>query len=150
MYATRKFRTIHIHINNTQKYIISNNTRWRSWLRHCATTRKVTGSIPDDNPTSCTMALESTQPLREMSTRNICPRGGLWWVVDKAAGAQGWQTTPSGSDCLEIWEPQPSRTLTAVFYLFLKWDLCQVDSISIYLFIYLAGCTMFPHLPAPI
>jgi len=22
-------------------------TRWRSWLRHCATTRKVTGSIPD-------------------------------------------------------------------------------------------------------
>ena len=22
-------------------------TRWRSWLRHCATSRKVTGSIPD-------------------------------------------------------------------------------------------------------
>ena len=21
-------------------------TRWRSWLRHCATSRKVTGSIP--------------------------------------------------------------------------------------------------------
>ena len=23
-------------------------TRWRSWLRHCATSRKVMGSIPDD------------------------------------------------------------------------------------------------------
>ena len=23
-------------------------TRWRSWLRHCATSRKVAGSIPDD------------------------------------------------------------------------------------------------------
>ena len=22
-------------------------TRWYSWLRHCATSRKVTGSIPD-------------------------------------------------------------------------------------------------------
>ena len=22
-------------------------TRWRSWLRHCATNRKVAGSIPD-------------------------------------------------------------------------------------------------------
>ena len=24
------------------------STRWRSWLRHCATSRKVAGSIPDD------------------------------------------------------------------------------------------------------
>ena len=24
------------------------STRWRSWLRHCATSREVTGSIPDD------------------------------------------------------------------------------------------------------
>jgi hypothetical protein len=23
------------------------DTRWRSWLRHCATSRKVAGSIPD-------------------------------------------------------------------------------------------------------
>jgi hypothetical protein len=22
-------------------------TRWRSWLRHCATSRKVAGSVPD-------------------------------------------------------------------------------------------------------
>jgi hypothetical protein len=48
-------------------------------LRHYATSRKVAGSIPDEvvglfnlpNPSSRTMALESTQPLTEMSTRNL-------------------------------------------------------------------------------
>jgi hypothetical protein len=50
----------------------------RSWLRHYATSRKVAGSIPDvigffiwPNPSSRTMALRSTQPLTEMSTRNL-------------------------------------------------------------------------------
>ena len=63
-------------------------TRWRSWLRHCATGRKVAGVVPDGateifhwhNPSGGTMALGLTQPLTEMSTRNIS-----WWV--KAAGA---------------------------------------------------------------
>ena len=49
------------------------------WLRHYATNRQVTGSILDGvigifqwhNPTSHTMALGSTQPLTEMSTRCI-------------------------------------------------------------------------------
>jgi hypothetical protein len=48
-------------------------------LRHRATSLKVTGSIPDGvfrifhlhNPTGRTMALGLTQPLTEMSTRNI-------------------------------------------------------------------------------
>jgi hypothetical protein len=48
-------------------------------LRHCATNRKVAGSIPDGvigifhlhNPSGRTMALGSTQPLIEMSTRSI-------------------------------------------------------------------------------
>jgi len=52
---------------------------WRSWLRHCATSRKVAGSIPDGvirifhlhNSSGRTMALGLTQPLTEMSTRNI-------------------------------------------------------------------------------
>jgi hypothetical protein len=64
---------------------------WRSWLRHCATSQKVKGLIPDGvtgifhwhNPYSCTTALRLTQPLTEMSTRNIS------WSV-KAASAQGW------------------------------------------------------------
>jgi hypothetical protein len=40
--------------------------RWRIWLRHCAKSWKVAGSIPDG-----VIALGLTQPLREMSTRNI-------------------------------------------------------------------------------
>jgi len=49
------------------------------WLRCCATNRKVPGSIPDcvigifhlHNPSDRNMALESTQPVTEMSTRSI-------------------------------------------------------------------------------
>jgi hypothetical protein len=49
------------------------------WLRYCATNRKVAGSIPDPligifhshNPSDRTMALGSTQPLTEMSTREF-------------------------------------------------------------------------------
>jgi hypothetical protein len=49
------------------------------WLRYCATNQKFAGSIPDGvigifylhNPSNRTMALGSTQPLTEMSTRSI-------------------------------------------------------------------------------
>ena len=59
--------------------VCSGGTRWRSWLRHCPTSRKVAGSIPDyvivifqwHNPSGRAMALGLTQPLTEMSTRNI-------------------------------------------------------------------------------
>ena len=33
--------------HNTEGYSCKRGTRWRSWLRHCATNRKVAGSIPD-------------------------------------------------------------------------------------------------------
>ena len=63
-------------------------TWWRSWLRHCATSQKVTGSIPEGvigifhshNHSGCIMALGLAQPLTDMSTRHIS------WGV-KAAGA---------------------------------------------------------------
>ena len=66
--------------------------RWHSWLRHCATSRKVVGSIPDGvigifhwhNPSGRTVAPGSTQPLTEMRTRNIS------WGL-KAASVWGWQ-----------------------------------------------------------
>jgi hypothetical protein len=53
--------------------------RERSWLRNYATSRKVACSVPDviiqfmnwSNPSSRTMILGSTQPLTEMSTRNL-------------------------------------------------------------------------------
>ena len=67
-------------------------TRWRSWFRQCAKSRKVAGSNPHGfigifhwyNPSGRTMALGLTQPLTEMSTRNIS------WGV-KAAGVCDWQ-----------------------------------------------------------
>jgi len=60
------------------------------WLRHCATSRKVAGSIPDcvigifkgHYPFGRTKALGLTQPLTEMSTRIIS------WGV-KVAGVYG-------------------------------------------------------------
>ena len=63
--------------------------RWRSWLRHYATNRQVAGSIPYGvtgifqwhNPSGRTMALGSTQPLTEMSTRCIYWGGKGGWCV---------------------------------------------------------------------
>ena len=88
---------------------------WRSWLRHCATSRKVAGSIPDGvigiyhghNPSDRTMTLGSTQPLTEMSTRNISwgSKGG--WLVGLTT------LSPSCADCLQIWEPHPPGTFRA-------------------------------------
>jgi hypothetical protein len=51
----------------------------RSWLRQYVTSRKILGSFPDEaigffnscSPSSRTVALGSTQPLTEMSTRNL-------------------------------------------------------------------------------
>jgi hypothetical protein len=53
-------------------------------LRHYATSQKVAGLIPSEfigflnwpNHSICTMALGLTQPLTEMSTRNL-PGGGV-------------------------------------------------------------------------
>jgi len=44
------------------------DTRWFSWLRHCAESRKVAVSIDTILPAA---ALGSAQPLTEMDTRNI-------------------------------------------------------------------------------
>ena len=83
---------------------------WRSWLRHCAISRKVAVSIPDvvigifhwHNPNGRTMALRLTHPLTEMTTR-----GG------KGGRCVEPPLLPSCADCLEIWEPQPPGTLWA-------------------------------------
>jgi hypothetical protein len=54
--------------------ILGGARRQHSWMRHYAMSQKVVGSSPDEvdffNLPS-TMALRSTQPLTEMSTRNL-------------------------------------------------------------------------------
>jgi hypothetical protein len=59
------------------------------------------------------MALGSTQPLTQMSTRNIS-----WGKGGRCVGLT--TLTPSCSDYLKIWEPQPPGTLRACQGL--KWD----------------------------
>jgi len=63
-------------ILNTQQ-LCSWGTQRRGWLSHCATSRKVAGSIPDGvtgifhghNPPSHTMALGLTQPLSNQGVK---------------------------------------------------------------------------------
>jgi len=59
------------------------------------------------NPSGRTMALGLTQPLTEMSTRNISWGG----KGDRCVGLT--TLPPSCAECLEIWEPQPPGTLRA-------------------------------------
>jgi hypothetical protein len=83
------------------------------WFRHYATRRKVMGSIPYEvigffnwsNLSSHTMALGSTQPQREMSTRNL--PGGKGRQVRKVDDL----TAVCEPIFYKIWEPWCLRTL---------------------------------------
>jgi hypothetical protein len=84
---------------NKEMFNVRGGTRWRSWLRHCSTSRKVAGSFP-------MVSLEFIM--------------ALWpWVPGIFPGGKGGRwvglTTlpPSCAGCLEIWEPQPPGTLRA-------------------------------------
>jgi hypothetical protein len=57
------------------------------------------------------MALGSTQPPTEMSTRNISWGGGGGGKSGRYVGLT--ILPPSCVDCLEIWEPQPPGALRA-------------------------------------
>jgi hypothetical protein len=80
---------------------------YRSWSRHYVTSSKDTGSIPDEviwlfnrpNPSNCTMAMESTQPLKEMSTRNLPggSKGGRRVRLTTSLPSVSWLFTQGGS-----------------------------------------------------
>jgi hypothetical protein len=78
-------------------------SRWRSWLRHFATNRKVAGSIPDDVSeifhSHCSPGVDSASNRNEYQE----------YFLGGKRGRCVWLTTlpPSCADCLEIWEPQP-------------------------------------------
>ena len=103
-------------------------TRWRSWLRHCATSRKVAGSIPDGvtgifhrhNPSDRTMALW----VDSASNRNEYQE---YFLGGKGGRCVGLTTLPpSCADCLvnlgasTSWNPQGLfRPVMGFLYLFL-------------------------------
>jgi hypothetical protein len=104
-------------------------TRWRSCSRHYTTSQKVADSSPDEafffnwpNPSSRTMALGSTQPLTEMSTRNL--PGGKGRPARKADNL----TAICEPIVQKLWEPRRFTVLWAV-------TVCYRDSIF-----YLEGC----------
>jgi len=94
-------------------YLCSGGSRCRSCLRHCATSWKVAGSIPD-GVTGFFFHWHNFPTA-------LWPRGQLSlyqkWVLGMCPGGKGgrcvWLTTlpPSCADYLEIWEPHPPGTL---------------------------------------
>ena len=80
-----------LHCENAVTNCLNQGMQWHSWLRHCATSRKVVGLVLNGvteifhwyNPSSCTVALGLVQPLTEMSK-------------GKAVPLQAW-TGPEGS-----------------------------------------------------
>jgi hypothetical protein len=97
----------------TEPKYFTNITRWRRWLRHCATSRKVASSIPNGvtgifywhNPSGRTIALV----VDSASNRNQYQE---YLLVGKGGRCVGLTTLPpSCADCLQIWEPQPTGTL---------------------------------------
>ena len=107
----------------TYTYLIAQRL-YMTYSCYCATSRKVAGSIPDGvigifhwrNPSRRTMALGVTQPLTEMSTRNIS------WGV-KVPGAQGWQPyhlhVPTVLKCGSLNLLEPSGPVMGLLFILL-------------------------------
>jgi hypothetical protein len=101
-------------------------TRWRSWLGHCATSRKVAGSITDgvirNFPSGRTMDLGSTQAYSRNEYHEC-------FLRSKGGQCVGPTTGPSScDDCVEIlgastsWNPKGlSRDCCIFFYRALKY-----------------------------
>ena len=85
---------------NSQLKVIG-DTLWRSWVRHCASSPKVAGSIPDGVIGTMTV-VDSAWNRHEYQEYFL---GG--------GGKGGRLTTlpPSCAHCIEIWEPQPRGAL---------------------------------------
>jgi hypothetical protein len=93
---------------------IDRGTRWCSWLRHRATSRKVAGSVPD-----CVNGIFHWQPFRPHYDPGVESTANTneyqrYFLGDNGGRFVGLKTLPpSCAECLEIWEPQPSGTLRA-------------------------------------
>ena len=73
-------------------------TRWRSWLKQCATSRKVASSIPDEvvgichwhKPSGHTTVLRSTHPLTEMIARADNLANFMYWLSWNLGASTSW------------------------------------------------------------
>ena len=85
--------------------IIWITTLWRSWLRHCVTSRKVAGSIFHWYNSSGRSGVDSAYNRNEYQEYFLGGKGGL---------CLGLTTLPpSCDDCLEICELEPHGSLLA-------------------------------------
>jgi hypothetical protein len=101
-------------------------TQGRGWLRHCVARRKVAVSIPDcvsgilhwHDPSGRTMALESTQPLTELTNMDI-PWGYRWPLcrADNLTTFMCWFSWNVGDST--YWNPQVLSRAVMGFALFL-------------------------------
>ena len=99
-------------------------SRWCSWLRHCATSRQVAGSIPDSVIgllffIDVAFRSHYGTGVDSYSNRNEYHE---YFLENKFVQCLRLTTLPpSCADCLEVWEPQISRTLSASPDLYRDW-----------------------------
>ena len=90
-----------------RKGVLNSSTRWRSWLRHCTTGRKVAGSF-SDGAIVC------------FHWRNLRPHYGRLSLGDKGVRCAGLTNVPlSCADFFGIWEPQTLGTFRVCLGLYL-------------------------------
>jgi len=92
--------------------------RWRSWLRHCGTSRKTPGSIPDfiigifiDTILPATLWLWGRLCLQQKWVPRIFLWGG--WGGKGGRYVRMKNLPHSCADCIEIREPQPPENFRA-------------------------------------
>jgi hypothetical protein len=121
--------------------------QYHSWLRNYGTSQKVMGSIPYEvngffnwpNPFGHTMGIGSTQPLSEMSTRNL--PGGKEWLACKA----DILTAICVLTIDIMWEPLHNTTVwafTACYRDSFTFFMCQC---VVWLLLLLSSCSFLPH-----
>ena len=120
---------------NKSKYLAEKGPWVAQWLRRCATSRTVPGSIPggvtgffsDVSPSDRSMVLGSTQPLVKMSTRNI--PGGKGGRCVRLTTYHHTVPLSRNLGALTSLEPSgPARPVTGVLYLYLYLaeKLCRI------------------------
>jgi len=94
-------------------HLVFGGSRWRSWLRHCDTSRKVTAF--DSRWCHWNFLLtKSFQPHCDPGVDSASNRNEHqeYFLEGKGGRCVGLTTLPpSCADCLEIWEPQLLGTL---------------------------------------